>query len=367
MNIVLIITGLQLAGAERQVCDLADKFVEMGHRVLLVSLDEKVIRSPNRVEVQLISLNMQHSLLSFISTYIELRKLIRNFKPDVVHSHLFHANMLTRLLRLSTSARKWISTAHSTQVGGWFAKLCYRLTDFLVDISTNVSDVAVRAFIEAGAMRPGKMITVHNGIDVIKFQYNPRSREKIRSDLSVSSNTLFVLSVGRLTEQKDYPNLLQAFSTVHKSIPNTVLVIIGTGSLLEKLTKTVKVLRLEHAVMFLGAHHNITEWMSAADTVVLSSESEGFGLVLAEAMACERIVVATDCGGTKEVLGENGYLIPRKNSIALADGIVEALSLSSEEKEHQGKLARTQIVTNFSLETVANTWIKLYQDKHKAR
>lgn len=106
---------------------------------------------------------------------------------------------------------------------------------------------------------------------------------------------------------------------------------------------------------------DVHDWMSAADVFVLSSAWEGFGLVVAEAMACERIVVATDCGGVKEVVGDTGILVPAKDSVALAQGLAKGLALTREAALAQGRLARQRIVARYSLSVQAERWLELYQ------
>ncbi len=106
--------------------------------------------------------------------------------------------------------------------------------------------------------------------------------------------------------------------------------------------------------------HDIPALMSACDIFVLSSSWEGFGLVVAEAMATERVVVATDCGGVSEVVGSEGFLVEHSNSVLLTQALVRALSLSNEERTNLGVNARKRIVDNYSLSANVDTYLKLY-------
>src|SRR5690625_8036008 len=99
-------------------------------------------------------------------------------------------------------------------------------------------------------------------------------------------------------------------------------------------------LQIEEHVSFLGVYNEMPALMSATDIFVLSSLWEGFGLVVAEAMACERVVVATDSGGVKEVLGDCGFLVSQSETDLLATGIEQALNLDEAEKSELGKRAR---------------------------
>ncbi|WP_234935938.1 glycosyltransferase [Aeromonas caviae] len=360
MKILLIITGLGMGGAERQVCDLADQFTAKGHKVLLISMTGETVNRPLSSKIDVVELNMAKTPFGFIKAYWQARQLIKQFKPDVVHSHMVHANLFSRLLRLSVRIPKLICTAHSTSEGGRGRMLAYRITDKLCDISTNVSQEAVDAFFAQGAVTKGRMLAMHNGIDTERFTFDINHRIRLRTELNISEEIPLLLAVGRLNVAKDYPNLLLAFHHIIKAGSLAHLVIIGVGDQETKLIKMVAELGLCKRVYFLGLRHDVHEWMSAADLFVLSSAWEGFGLVVAEAMACERLVVATDCGGVREVVANCGVLVPPKNSTELARALTDCLSLSAEQVKEQGRAARQRIVEHYSLKSQAANWLRLY-------
>lgn len=350
-----------MGGAERHVCDLADQFSQKGHRVLIISMTGEIVNKPQSVEVEIVSLNMVKTLCSFFRAYRQARQIINIFQPNIVHSHMVHANIFSRLLNLSSHLPKLICTAHSINEGGGGRTLAYRLTDSLCDLSTNVSQEAVDVFIKNGVAPASRIIAMHNGIDIDRFTFNMTSRIKLRAELNCNDDTLLLLAVGRLTPAKDYPNLLIAFRKLSTVYKNAKLVIIGVGEEQARLTAIVAELMLIERVHFLGLRQNVHEWMSAADLYVMSSAWEGMPLVLLEAMACERVVVATDCGGVKEVVGDTGILVPAKDSVALAQGLAQGLALTREAASAQGRLARQRIVARYSLSVQAERWLELYQ------
>lgn len=361
MKIALIITGLGMGGAERQVCDLADQFSGKDHHILLISMTGETVNRPQSTNIiEVAELNMTKTPLGFIKAYWQARRLINQFKPDVVHSHMVHANLFARLLRLSTRIPKLICTAHNTNEGGRGRMLAYRVTDALCDLSTNVSQEAVDAFIAQGAVPATRMVAMPNGIDTVRFTFNPACRASLRRQLKLEDDTPLILAVGRFNIQKDYPNLLNAFDQLPRVLSHVQLAIIGIGEEQTKIEALAVQLGLTQRVHFLGLQRNVHEWMSAADLFVLSSAWEGFGLVVAEAMACERVVVATDCGGVKEVLGDSGILVPAKNSLALAKGLEEGLKLNANIALNHGKKSRQRVIEYYSLSSQAEKWLKLY-------
>ena len=359
MKILMVITSLGVGGAEKVVTTLADQLVNMGHEVNIAYLTGEALVVPKNKSVRVINLEVK-SFRSLTGGYLKLRKLIDDFKPDVVHSHLVHANILCRTMRLSTNIPRLISSAHNTDEEGWTRFLAYRLTDRITDISTNVSDEAVEAFIQKKAVRRGRMLTLHNGISTTDFVFSEQARSYIRSELGVTEGQQLILAVGRLNEQKDYPNLLSAISHISPKSRNIKLAIVGDGPPLSELKEYANSLGLNNKVNFLGLRTDIPSLMSAADVFTLSSAWEGFGLVVAEAMACNRVVVATDCGGVKEVVGDAGFLVPPKDSRKLAATLELALNLSDDERLKIGAKARQRVIKHYSLPAAVQKWMHLY-------
>jgi glycosyltransferase involved in cell wall biosynthesis len=358
MKVLLVITGLGMGGAEHVVVNLADALVERGHQVKIVYLTGDALVLPQHSNVEVLSLGMESPKNVFIA-YFRLRRLVRKFKPDVVHGHMFHAIILARLLRLSVFIPNLLCTAHNTHVGGKFRVLAYRITDSLTDMSTNVSQEAVEAFVTKGALKLGRMVSIVNGIDINRFSFDDDARKDLRNQLE-RNNKKIILAIGRLHTQKDYSSLLHAIALLAKKKQDFKVFIVGDGPLKEELVLLMNNLGVSEFVEFLGVRRDIPALMSAADLFVLSSAWEGFGLVVAEAMACERVVVATDCGGVSEVMGSDGFLVQPENSTLLAEALNKALELTKQQSNKVGEAARQRIVKNFSLDANVDTYLKLY-------
>ncbi|MBU1297374.1 MAG: glycosyltransferase [Gammaproteobacteria bacterium] len=357
MKILIVITGLGMGGAEHVVVNLADSLSARGYSVKIVYLTGEAVVLPKNTDIEIFSVGMK-SINSFFFAYFKLYKIIKKFKPDVVHGHMFHANLITRLLRLSVKIPKLISTAHSNNEGGKLRMLAYRLTNNLADGFTNVSQDAVDTFVRRGAAPQGRMQSVVNGIDLNRFSFDPEVRIIKRTELNCHKN--IILAVGRLDTPKDYPNLLNAIKILSEKRNDFKVLIAGDGRLKEMLEMMAINLNIANFVNFIGVRHDVHELMSAADIFVLSSSWEGFGLVVAEAMACERIVVATDCGGVREVVDTCGFLVPPENSLLLARSLGNALDLSYTDRSKHGILARQRIIDKFSLDSNINSFIKMY-------
>ncbi|WCP67292.1 glycosyltransferase [Vibrio tubiashii] len=360
MKILLMTTGLGLGGAERQVCDLADEFVRQGYRVIVISLNDRLEIRPNSKMVKLYTLSMQKSLLGFLSSLCRARQVVIDFQPDVVHSHMYHANIFARILRCIVSVPRLICTVHSSYEGGWFRGFIYRLTDRLASQNTIVSDYARHIFIESRAIPANRLITLSNGIDTTRFKFRPYIRSELRSKFGISDDDILLLSVGRLEEVKNYPELISAIDLLlnQERIASSIkLFVLGQGAMLGELERLVKEKALNERVQFIGARNNIEEWLSACDMLILPSLFEGFGLVALEALSCERPVVSTKNIGVKNEVERFGTISSTPYAPKLAESIRKAIQNIG---CFNGQEARRLIVEKYSIQYVASRWIDVY-------
>lgn len=364
MKIVLLITGLGVGGAENQVVNLADEFASRGHKVLLIAMTGNPVVLPKNKDVQLNCLRMNKSPFKILTAYLCARNMLRKFKPDIVHSHMAHANIFARLLRVSVAIPRLICTAHNTNEGGALRMWGYRLTDYLADITTNVSQEAVDCFVKYKAVSAERILVVPNGIDCARFSFDSVARKNLRQILAVPDEVQVLLAVGRFSEQKDYSNLLTAFAALCNERTDSVLWIAGTGAERPIFEAQAKKLNIEDKVIFLGLRHDIPALMSAADIFTLSSAWEGFPLVVGEAMACKLIVVSTDAGGIREWLGGLGYVVPIKNSAALSKALLQGLEMSALDRELQRTAARERVMQHYSLAAVVTRWLEIYNGNY---
>lgn len=357
---MFVISGLGMGGAEKVVTSLADKLADFGNKVLLVYMvgDAMVRPSNPTVEIVKLKVNSIWDLPAFFSGFHQLHS---RFEPDVVHTHMIHANILVRLSKLITPIRRLVTTAHNRNEESQFRMIAYRLTNRLADVFTNVSCEAVRAFEAQKAVPVGRMVPVHNGIPLDKYYKSTSDVSHIRAEIRLSRDAKLLVAVGRLYEQKDFPNLLRALACIADKSRDWHLVVAGEGPLRKELIDLSQKLGLEGQVSFLGVRNDIPDLLSAADLFVLSSAWEGFPMVLGEAMACECVVVATDCGGVREFLGNSEFLVEPQNSEALASAINNALKLSPEQRKAYGRSARNRIRELYSLDATVDKWLAIYK------
>jgi len=355
-KILLVITGLGMGGAENIAVTLADHLHELGHKITIIYLTGSIAVKPRNKEIKIISIGIKNKwdvlflFWKFIST-------IRKIKPDIIHAHMFHAIILSRMARLFVKIPKIICTEHNTEIGGIIRLILFRATNFLADITSFVSKASAEAFERMGAVKNSTI--VYNAIDSKKYRPLPEYKAKIQSEYNIQPSEKIIFCTGRLEAIKDYPNLLSALAIVKDKIKFKCL-IAGDGTQRENLEHLSKELGIYDRIIFLGIRHDIAELLNSADLFVLSSKSEGLPLAVTEAMACGSIVVATDCGGVSELLGDAGYLIPPRDSKALANAMINALTIDSRTRELISKKARQRIEDNYDFPIMLNRYMELY-------
>jgi len=362
-RILFLVTGLAYGGAETQVVYLATRFKSRGWEVGVVSLipPKAYIEDLEKADVLVFSLDIRRKLPD-PRPILRLVQIIRKWQPDVVHSHMVHANLLARIVRPLAPFPVLVCTAHSIDEGGRLREVLYRLTDPFCDLTTQVSQAGLESYVHVGAVPRHKICYIPNGVDTERFKPNLEDRLKVRKELGVEGFVWF--AVGRFDPPKDYPNMLQAFvRVVHKHL-NTMLLIAGDGPLRKTMENMTRELGVEKHVRFLGIRRDIPQLMNAADAYVMSSEWEGMPMVLLEASACRLPIVATNVGGNAEIVldGQTGFLVPPKSPEALSQAMLRMMDLPEEVREKMGEQARKHIESNFSLDRIVDCWEALYYE-----
>jgi glycosyltransferase involved in cell wall biosynthesis len=210
------------------------------------------------------------------------------------------------------------------------------------------------------AIPAGKSLVLANGIDCAEFTPKPERRASLRAQMGVM-NAFVWLTAGRIVPAKDYPNLLRAFALVGREFPETQLWIAGEGVGAEAEAIQSRAGEFGAAVRWLGLRRDMPALLEAADGFMLASAWEGMPLVIGEAMAMEKPVVATDVGGVRELMGDVGKLVPAKNPESLAEAMRSTMRCSEEERHRLGVAGRARIASLFSMEANADQWDALYQ------
>jgi glycosyltransferase involved in cell wall biosynthesis len=354
-----------MGGADSQLLSAARELLDRGHQVRIISMTPL---GPMGLEardggIPTDSLEMRRGVPD-PRGLARLIRIVRAWKPDVVHSHMVHANLLARALRLFVRVPALVSTIHNINEGGRLRMAAYRWTNSLVDHMTIVSEAASDHFVKHGIVPKRLLTVVANGVDPALFPVAPpEAREAFRRSVGVDRQLVWV-AVGRFEEAKDYRNMLRAFARVREHHPDVVLVIVGRGSLQPETEALAESLGLGGSVKFLGVRNDVPAILSAADAYLMSSAWEGMPMVLLEAAAAGLPIVATEVGGNREVVVDehSGFLVPPRNDAALAAAMLRVVGLPESERRAMGERGRERIRTHFGLSRVVDRWEGLYRE-----
>jgi glycosyltransferase involved in cell wall biosynthesis len=381
-KILYLITGLNVGGAEMILWKTIKYLNKKKFNPVVVSIipPGKIGQKISQEGVKVYSLNIKKFLLpenkdkiyplfirSFSVLFREIPRLISivsSEKPMILHSHLFHANFLGRIIGKICGVPIIISTIHNIDFGGKLREKLLRYTDKFHDVTIAVSQTVADTMVKKGVVSKEKIRIIYNGIEDKKMEIDKNiSRKKISKELGISNEKFILISVGRLTKQKGYPYMIDAMQILKQNF-DLIWIILGEGEERTNLEKEIQAKNLQKHIFLLGNVENVEEYLNASDIFVMPSLWEGLPLSLLEAMAASLPVIATRVGGIPEVItdGINGFLVAPRSSQELAKKIKYVLNLPSDTREKIVKIARETITHKFSLNKMINEYQKLYQE-----
>ena len=262
-----------------------------------------------------------------LKAFIAIRRSIRDFRPDIVHTHTAKAGLLGRLAAVTSRVPVKVHTYHGHLLHGYFGRFISRVLVLVEQVlaRSTTTLVAVGARVRDDLVASG--IGHHDQYEVIPpgvASVATIGRESARIRLGLPPDVPVVLFVGRLTAIKRPDRLIEAMSLVLESRPDAVLGLVGEGDLLKETR--IRAEPLGSAVHFLGWQPDIASLYVASDCVVLTSDSEGMPVTLIEAAMAGVPAVTTDVGSAREVVldGVTG-LVVAPEAAAVADGILRLL------------------------------------------
>jgi glycosyltransferase involved in cell wall biosynthesis len=259
-----------------------------------------------------------------------IRRLVHQCRPDLVDAQDYKAAWFAaRLARLEGILP--IATLHGWSGHHWRERLLYYPAEKLLVRSFPLA-IAVSAEI-AGTLRrwgcaPDRVEVLPNGVDPQELRRTPGTAARVRRHLGIPPGDIVLGAVGRLEREKRFDLLLQSMARLLPRRRELRLLLVGEGSLRPRLQEQARRLGIDHRCRFLGHRRDVAELYQACDVLVQSSDHEGTPTVLLEAMALKVPVVATDVGGTGQLIehGRHGLLVPRRDARALAAAVEHTLS-----------------------------------------
>jgi len=342
IRILRVIARLNVGGPALHVAHLSAGLRHYGYETTLVAgrigagegSMEDVARGMGVEPVFVESLHRAIDARGDVAAVAALRRLIREQRPDILHTHTAKAGAIGRAAAELSGAyrpRAVVHTFHGHVLRGYFGKattgwfrrietVLARRSDALVAVSPQIRDELAAL----GVAPPARFAVIRLGLDLDgRTATVPGTRERVRAELRIPDGSVAVAWLGRMTGIKKVHDLVTAFARA--SVPDATLVLVGDGPDREGLEELARELGIYDRCRFTGYRDDVAELYAAADVVALTSANEGTPVSLIEAMAAGRPVLSTDVGGVADVVDDRrtGLLVPAGDVAAIAAGLRE--------------------------------------------
>ena len=366
MKILFFIRSLGPGGAERQLVNLAIGLKKRGHEISVVTM-----YSGGVFEDLLLASGIPTYCLDkdgrwqIFTPLIRLQRIFKTVQPDLLHSYGPETNVFLVIHRFLFRRYPLVWGVRvaglERELYGRFEKILYwcecrwsRVPDLIIFNSEAGKRLSVRDGFDKSRIK-----VIQNGIDTDEYRPDSELRNRFRAKLGLASGKKVIGIVGRIDPQKDHQTFIEAISLLpeHQKM-EVAMICVGFRNEQETLAlrEQVNILGLEKRFIWLKSQPSTVNVLNGLDILVSSSISEGFSNVIAEGLAVGLPCVVTNVGDSKLIVSEYGFVVPRKDSQALSDGISKMLQDSRLGSDTFSKAARKHIVSRFSIDTlVSNT------------
>lgn len=369
INVCHLISGDLWAGAEVQMYTLITSLKTVPElNVSAVVLNEGKLAAKLRdagLEVSVI----EESKNGFFRILNLLKKALEDKEIDILHTHRYKENIFGALLKKSSTVQHLVQTVHGISEPFKGIKMLkarfysflnlYYTKKYFDKVQTVSFDIQNEL---SKKIDPDRLVTIHNAIDPANITVT-RATNEIRKELGIGNNQPIIGTAGRMVPVKGYNVFLDMAEIILAEIPEARFLLVGDGPLKKDLESKAKEMGLGNRVMFLGFRDDITDIINCLDIFVISSYHEGIPMVLLEAMALKKAIVATAVGGINEIIEKDisGLLVNSGDALALAEACIKILNNNNTRNRlESGAFKRME--EEFSIEIQKKWIVKIYND-----
>lgn len=371
IKVLHVISGLESGGAEKMLLRLAlcSNMNSTSYHILSLSGYGALGKDFISAGIPLYTISMKQHRISW-RDIVAMGKIMKMVDPDVVQTWMFHADFIGGLI-----ARFWLNkpvvwnlrqsdTLDDKLIKKLLANVVNRVLSYFVPKVIVCCGMHVKNLYQSKGYCSKKLIVIPNGYDTSSFCIDPKRRFSVRTSRALLDSHIVIGVVGRFHPMKDHLNFVRAAQIVSDTLSEARFVFCGNG--LDDKNKELmgwidSVGLPKDRCIFLGEQAIMREVYPMLDLLVSSSRSgEGFPNVIAEAMASGVPCVATDIGGSAEVIGREDLIVPPSRSDLLADAIIKIVNLNPEERKALVQEARARIVDKYSITSACLSYESLY-------
>ena len=370
MRIAHIIKVTRISGAERHLLFLVEGLRKRGidaHLIILVERErpmDEMARAAEKRDIPLTRLTIHRDY--DLPLLLRLRRALRQIKPDIVHTHLIHADVFGYAAARLAQVSAVVSSRHLDDIFRYRSRW-RRINRWLwrrIDAGIAISAAMKRFALETEEAPADKVSIVLYGMEY-RWRSDDdiaSSRDQLRTELNLPPDAQVLGMASRLVEQKGIPYALEALRRIRSDFPRAHLVIAGDGEKAGELRRLASMLGIADRVCWLGWREDAADLMAAFDIFLLPSLHEGFGLVLLEAMSRRVPIIASRVGAIPEVVvdGETGILVEARNVDQLAEAMARLLTDRALRK-YMGLLGAARLEEHFSVDKMVERTLAIYQ------
>jgi glycosyltransferase involved in cell wall biosynthesis len=372
IKVLHIINDLSIGGAEMTLYKLLGAMNRKRFAPVVVSLRN---RGTLRERIESLDVPVHSVAMRLVvptpSSLWRFVALVRRLKPQVIHGWLYHGNLAAQLASISLFGRPPVlwsirqtiySFEYEKATTAWVIKLSTYLSRMPANILYN-SRTSAAQHAAIGYSNENALI-IPNGFDTEFFAPSEDARWNVRVELGVAPDAILIGLTGRYHPVKDHANFLQAAALLNRKYPNVRFVFSGKGVDWSNgpLRELIQQLGLVERVHLLGERQDMQRLVSSLDVAVSSSCMEGFPNVIGEAMSCGVPCVVTDVSDLPWIVDRTGYIVPPRNSEALASALIEMIKLGPGGREALGQTARRRVMEHFRLSSVVASYEEVYDN-----
>lgn len=374
---MFIITGLGAGGAEAMLVKLLAQKAFARDEIMVVSLLESGTQSAELIALghRLEHLGISRSLSTWGRVF-GLYRLIRTFKPDLIHSWMYHADLVAGIIGKIVGVRHIVWSIRQSNLAREYNKAstllviraCAFLSSFIPNAIITNSTVARQSHIAAG-YKADKIRVIPNGFDLDNYAPDKAMRSTFRAELNMDDEIPLVGMVSRFDPVKNHSGFFAAAQAIHAALPDVRFVLAGTDITNDNQTLMAMIdkAELRGQTHLLGTLDDIASIMNGIDVLLSSSHGEAFPNVLGEAMACGTPCVTTDVGDCKTIVDDTGAVIKAGDMDALAKEAIAILSLSAKKRSILARNARIRIETHYEIGKIASDFRACFERIHEDR
>jgi glycosyltransferase involved in cell wall biosynthesis len=371
MRILHIIIALETGGAETLLQRLVMQHrgaPQWQHEIIVLSTLGPIGAKLQAQGFDVRALGLQH-WYDLPRVWLTLWRTIRTARPDLVQTWMYHADLLGGSAARLAGCRQVIWSIHTADVfqagsysSRWFCRLGALLSHVIPQKIICVSDAVARAHSKLGYDNT-RMTTIQNGVDTDVFKPSAAVAIDQRRLLGIGDNVVLAGCVARFNGTKDIATLVAAAGLAMDKIPRLKMLLVG-----KDLSPDNQLLRgwLQQTgqaenFLLLGVRDDIPACLAAMDIFCLSSLTEAFGLVVAEAMAMEKPCVVTDVDDLRIMLGDAGCAVPVRDAPAMATALIKLAEAGAAERQRRGQAGRQRVMAHYSLNKMVAGYEMLYK------